>query len=96
MIHDEKIHASAAALIVAAAEEAGLLRKVAEALCCFNQRVLPPEKEAAGLSHALATELVDVCTPDVWLEINIGEWALALQYSDAELALYMQPASSAA
>jgi hypothetical protein len=81
MTHDEKIHTSAAALIVAAAEEAGLLRKVAEALCCFSQRVLPPEKEAAGLKHALATELVDVCTPN---------------NSDAELALYMQPASSTA
>jgi len=80
MAHDKKIHTSAAALIVAAAEKSGLLREVAEALYSFNHILptpidnCPHDCPAEALCNALASEFDDhICTPGIVMESFFGE-----------------------
>ena len=83
---------TAAEVILAAAEKSGLLREVAEALCTFDQRIMPTSasaRAAEGLCRALASEFVDICTPGVVLECDFGEGFTPI-CSDADLAPYLE------
>jgi hypothetical protein len=90
MNFDEKIQA--ADVILAAAEQSGLLQAVAEALCAFDKypKDWAPIDHAAALAHALASEFADaICTPGVVLECDYGE-GFTPAFSAAELAPYMK------
>jgi hypothetical protein len=96
MTNQEKIHAQAADVILAAAEQSGLLREVAEALCCFDRWPVPSHSPLNGwhpsfvLRDTLAAAFDDhTCTPAVVMEDFYGE-GFSPTFSDAELAPYLR------
>jgi hypothetical protein len=90
LVIEDNIHTSAAALIIAAAEKSGLLREVAEALCCFNQ--YKRQGFLCGpcmLRDDLADEFdTHVCFAAGLLENFYGEGFTPF-FSDAEVAPYL-------
>ena len=85
----EKAHNNAAALIVAAAEKAGLLREVAEALCFFDKSANP--LCACALRDEIVEQLDDlICTPALVMESFHGEGFSPRPPSDAELEPYLK------
>lgn len=88
----EKAHNNAAALIVEAAEKAGLLREMAEALCFFDKSANPLFGcGACALRDEIAEQLDDlICTPALVMESFHGEGFSPAPPSDAELEPYLK------